>query len=308
MKPSRRSGFTLIEIMVVLVLATILSSITFGAFRSISQGNKRTTCQSNLSQIYKSARLYAQDYNGKFPYLNTGAAMAGATDLSATPIGGVGLWSLYTFPKGGANNCSTDYSTGLDLPFVNDPNNQLPPENELNQKLAGYVRSAKIFHCPADRFDKTIQVRTSSTTCATSTVPTASLSIQQDGATYLNPSYLSYQTIDDLGPTPRDTYSSFRASGLKRQVTYFSTTSSGVTETPERPSDDKTVITWCRFHRSLDNTGATVTGSRNFDNVLFYDGTVQSLPMRAVRGTSEPCDTLGGTCVGGWQREPKPVR
>lgn len=294
MKPSRKSGFTLIEILVVLVLATILSSITFGAFRSISQGNKRTTCQSNLAQIYKSARLYAQDYNGKFPYLNA----EGAPNQAATPQGGIGLWSLYTFPKKGADNCSTDYSTGLDLPLAGQDGTQ----------LAGYVRSAKIFHCPSDRFDKSIQVRTSSTTCAPVTGPTASLSIQQNDITYLNPSYLSYQTIDDLGPTPRDTYSSFRPAlsvtpftAEKRQLIYF-TTNSGVTSTPERPADDKTVVTWCRFHRSLDNMGATVVGSRNFDNVLFYDGTVQSLP--AQQNVQNTTAGTTGQCAG-WKRVPR---
>ncbi len=300
MKPSRKSGFTLIEIMVVLVLATILSSITFGAFRSISQGNKRTTCQSNLSQIYKSARLYAQDYNGEFPYLNP--EVEGTANQPATPFGGLGLWSLYAFPTAPTNLCTptnfNDYNTDLNLPLASDDGTQ----------LAGYVRSAKIFHCPADRFDREVQLRTSPTTCATATAPTASISIQQDGATYLNPAFLSYQTIDDIiDPAPRDTYSSFRVSGptasaSRRQLTYFTTDSgSGVTRTPERPLNDKTVVTWCRFHRTLDNTGATVVGSRNYDNVLFSDGTVQSL---SAQQTVQDAAGTSGQCAG-WKRVPR---
>lgn len=290
MKTSRKSGFTLIEIMVVISIAAILSGVTFGAFRSISDGNKRTTCQSNLSQIYKSARLYAQDYNGKFPYLNAG----GAPNQSETPQGGIGLWALYAYPTATSNLCTptdfTDYSSDLNLPLASEDGNQ----------LAGYVRSAKIFHCPADRFNKPIRLPASAG-CSTVTVPTASLTIKEGSASYLNPSFLSYQTVDDTGDSPQDTYSSFRISGTSNRQLIPYATNAGVTSTPERPTDDKTVVTWCRNHRSLRNTGTTVTGNRNYDNVLFYDGTVQNLPaqqpVRDSAGTTGQCS--------GWKRVPR---
>ncbi|PQV64924.1 prepilin-type N-terminal cleavage/methylation domain-containing protein [Abditibacterium utsteinense] len=290
-----RSGFTLVEILVVLAVIAIISSISFSAFKSVTEGNKRTNCQSNLSQIYKSVRLYSQDYDGRFPYLNAG----GAPNQTATPPNGIGLWSLYTFPKPGAtNNCTpdvagfnTDYNTDLDLP---------PANEDSPQQLAGYVRSAKIFHCPADKFAKDIQLRTPSAACITQNVPTGTLTVKQGNAVYLNPSFLSYQQVDDRGTTPTDTYSSFRKAGPEiRQLTPYSSNNTIL----DRPTRDMTVLTWCRFHRSLDADGKTVDGKRNFDNVLFSDGSVQSLPtIQTVSSAATPSAT--STCSG-WQRVPR---
>lgn len=283
MKTSRKSGFTLIEIMVVISIAAILSGVTFGAFRSISDGNKRTTCQSNLSQIYKSARLYAQDYNGRFPYFNTGEITSNAP---SAPVGGIGLWSLYTYPKpGAAPPCST-YGLDLSLPEASDPS-----------LLAGYVRSPKIFHCPADSLQRNVA---SGAGCTTTQIRTTQLIL---GGSSLNPAYLSYQVRDDLtiGELPHATYSSFRGSGVKEQLHFYSTTTF-----PERPIEQKTVVTYCRFHRSLrSDNGNTIEARRNYDNVLFADGTVQNLPIRQNTMTFEPCQAVEANCEAGWKRVPK---
>lgn len=299
-----RGGFTLIEILVVLAIVAIISSISFGAFRSVSDGNKRTNCQTNLQQIYKSMRLYAQDYDGRFPYLNAG----GATNQpdpdpdKDTRFGGIGLWALYAYPTATGNLCTpttfSDYSSDLNL----------PPASADGNQLAGYVRSSKIFHCPADRFNKDVQLRTSSA-CVTQNVPTASLTIKVSGVDepYLNPAFLSYQTVDDIGTLSageQDTYSSFRkpgsATSATRQLRPYSSTS-GVNTLLDRPTKDMTVVTWCRFHRSLNENGATQNGSRNFDNVLFSDGSVQSIAAEQT-----VTDTAGnpGNCSN-WQRVPR---
>ena len=113
------NGFTLVELLVVLAVVAIVSSISFGAFKSISEGNKRTSCQSNLQQIYKSVRLYSQDFEGRLPYLNengdpnmpdnspAGPAPYLPTGIGSTPKGGIGLWSLYTFGKPGFQRPTT---------------------------------------------------------------------------------------------------------------------------------------------------------------------------------------------------------
>ena len=316
MKTTRRSGFTLIEISVVLVIALIISSITFGAFRSISEGNKRTTCQSNLSQIYQSSRLYAQDYSGKFPYFNESAA----PNKPATPQGGIGLWALYTFRKSADSNCDAQ---NPDLPLAQDEipaSGATPPTT-----LTGYVRSPKIFHCPRDSYDRTVRYQPTSgaSACVTqgAKVDSGSLTFVTDGTSpspaerRLNPAYLSYQSLDEVSPSgsPEPTYSSFRNSSEKRQLTYFvQDSSTGLTSTPERPSNDNTVIAWCRFHRKLKvdpTTGQVLTtaASRNYDNVLFYDGTVQNLPSGQDNssGTTTACTPGTTGCLTGWQRVPR---
>lgn len=287
MKSTRRSGFTLVEISVVLVIALIISSITFGAFRSVSDGNKRTNCQSNLSQIYQSTRLYAQDYSGEYPYFNP-------DDLATNPGAnkGLGLWALYTYRDKGADDC-------LNAPY--DPN--LPPADSEPNTLTGYVRSSKIFHCPSDDYKKTVNYRSSPTACATADVSSSQPTFTVGGVLRRNTSYLSYQNGADIDPAlsipPHHTYSSYRGSGEKRQLDYYVGTT-----TSERPVADLTVVTWCRFHRSLNSAGATNgAGKRNYDNVLFSDGSVQNLP--AVQEVKEPDpSTDKGKCLG-WQRVPR---
>jgi prepilin-type N-terminal cleavage/methylation domain-containing protein len=290
MQHTRRRGFTLIEISVVLVIALIISSITFGAFRSVTDGNKRTNCQSNLSQIYQSCRLYAQDYNGQFPYLNTDEITVDAPPVpSVSANHGLGLWALYSYRDEKAEDCA-----------LYNPN--LPsPDSEPNS-LTGYVRSPKVFHCPSDDYKRTISYRpTSTAACTTAEALSSQLNFNDSsGVLHRNPYYLSYQNAGDNDATsilPNATYSSYRGDSVKRQLTYYVGAS-----LPERPIGDATVVTWCRFHRSLDRTGTTTNiNGRTYDNVLFSDGSVQNLPAQ-----QHVTDTLGNKadCVG-WQRVPR---
>ena len=306
---TRNSGFTLVEIMVVLGLAAVISSITLGAFRSISDGNKRTSCQSNLSQIYQSCRVYSQDYDGKFPYLNAGGAPPDShlltpdpNDQDATPKGGLGLWALYVYPKPSSTDCITQPNYYPNLPLADD-----------TTKLAGYIKSTKVFHCPADNYDRTIKYLDSADACQSTTLPSGTLSFNPAPTAavpqvYLNAGYLSYQIPDNNGPTtnpspdPKNTYSSFRNDTSRtRQLIPFAVDGANVTRIVDRPMRNATVVTWCRFHRSMDSTGKTKDGGRKFDNVLFSDGSVQSLPFE-----QEVTDTAGNTnkCYG-WQRVPR---
>jgi hypothetical protein len=142
--------------------------------------------------------------------------------------------------------------------------------------LDRYLRSAKSLHCPNDY---------------------ANLNLYQDtDRTTLNPAYLSYQVLDtaslDGSGNPQHTYLSTRTGAGSRQLL----------PTGERPPADSTVVTWCKWHR-------TGMGGRNYDNVLFYDGTVQYLPRQEVPGSMDGASCVGqalsATCVNGWQRTPK---
>jgi prepilin-type N-terminal cleavage/methylation domain-containing protein len=149
----------------------------------------------------------------------------------------------------------------------------------------GYLRSEEKFHCPSDRFKVT-----------GAAMPTDS------------PFYNSYQQVDDipvLSVTNPRTYSSFRtadASLRKRQLTY----TDGASINPTRRVSDTTVITWCRYHRRLNNdtSGSTrqVNNVNDRDNVLFFDGRVQSLPTTQLVSEAAP-KTGTGECTG-WRRVP----
>lgn len=124
---SRRKGFTLIEILVVLGIAAIVTSITVGGFKAMRDGNKRVACQTNLTQIYQAARLYAADEGGKFPYRE----YATPNDCNTTPSG-IGFWSLYTFHQ---KEPTVDFDKIA-------PVGTTPVER--------YLRSTKVLHCPSD--------------------------------------------------------------------------------------------------------------------------------------------------------------
>lgn len=289
---SRRSGFTLVEILVVLAIAALLSSILFAAFRSVSEGNKKASCQNNLVQIYQATRLYSQDFSGESPYLNVGAL---DTDPSTgqPPQNGLGLWALYGYPA--SNRLDCDELTS-ELPTPRDSENEVAP-------LASYIKTPRLFHCPYDSFNRAAINQTNSG-CGVPDGTELKTDVLQytgnAGEPRLNPYYMSYQGRDDniSSMTPgldRTLYSSFRAPSSKRQILYFEGTPTSPVVNTQVRSADTTIITWCRFHRDLDANGNTVVNAGNYDNVLFADGTVQYIPTK---------QTIGSNVCEGWHRLP----
>lgn len=236
---SSRAGFSLVEILVVLVIASILAAVTLGGYSAMRASNRRTTCQANMAQIYQAIRLYATDYDGSVPYYDPDGKN---TSVSGP---GIGLWALYGFPSAADTNVIADAN--------------IKPEKR-------YLSNPKLFHCPADSDNDQLYVPGSS------------------NAEY-DPNFISYQIEDpDSGEY---TYNSIRTinssdADWQRQLSHWDGTNF-----ISRPSTDDTVVLWCPFHRS---------GSGGEDNVLFWDGSVQSIPVNQV---------VGGTTYTGWQRFPE---
>ncbi len=61
------TGFTLIEILVVLAILMALSAILFPVFAGVREQGRRTTCVSNLRQIGAALATYVQDNEGVYP-------------------------------------------------------------------------------------------------------------------------------------------------------------------------------------------------------------------------------------------------
>lgn len=61
-----RRAFTLIEILVVIAIIGLLAAILFPVFARARENARRTSCSSNLKQIFLSHMLYREDYDGIF--------------------------------------------------------------------------------------------------------------------------------------------------------------------------------------------------------------------------------------------------
>lgn len=119
LRPLIRSaaGFTLIELLVVIAIIAILAAILFPVFAAAREKARQTACISNMRQHGLSFAMYAQDYDGLYPY---------AVDPADrdTPQ----IWN--GFP---------DFKA------------QIPALPWLHEALQPYVKSKELFHCPDDR-------------------------------------------------------------------------------------------------------------------------------------------------------------
>ena len=73
MKPSEKKGFTLIELLVVIAIIATLAAILFPVFAQAREKARQTSCLSNLRQIGTATLMYAQDFDGAYPYMSTKA-------------------------------------------------------------------------------------------------------------------------------------------------------------------------------------------------------------------------------------------
>lgn len=61
------SGFTLLEILIVIAIVVLLAALLFPAFARAKEKAHMATCSSNLRQIYVGLNIYAADYNRYYP-------------------------------------------------------------------------------------------------------------------------------------------------------------------------------------------------------------------------------------------------
>lgn len=111
-------GFTLIELLVVIAIIAILASILLPVFLSVKASARKVICASNLVNLGKAMRMYADDNNGYLP--------ARASGYEGVPSGSFDNWC-------GATNTG---SSCVCLP--------------QRGTLYPYVKNVKIFLCRND--------------------------------------------------------------------------------------------------------------------------------------------------------------
>jgi prepilin-type N-terminal cleavage/methylation domain-containing protein len=75
----RRSGFTIVELLIVIVIISVLAAISIVAYNGIQNRGKTTSAQSSATAIIKKVELY-NTHNGHYPVTFAALTAAATTD------------------------------------------------------------------------------------------------------------------------------------------------------------------------------------------------------------------------------------
>ena len=135
----RLSGFTLVELLVVIGIIALLISILLPALNSARRSGNAVKCESNLHQIGLGMQMYAQTFDGHLPASEIGSQAYYITVPGIGSVGGTGLeviwWQRLMLEK---------Y-----LPGIADPNSSpmvCPSDNHVYQPFPSVPNQAVLFN------------------------------------------------------------------------------------------------------------------------------------------------------------------
>jgi prepilin-type N-terminal cleavage/methylation domain-containing protein/prepilin-type processing-associated H-X9-DG protein len=142
-----RTGFTLIEILVVIAIIALLAAILFPVFSRAREGARTKVCLSNLKQLGLGFQQYLNDSGNRYPGAGEYQKWGGLGQAVGTKLpDGVssGHWVK------GINDDNTAHSGPGKLAYLDD---FTPSGNKADVAGGGlypYVKSTQVFICPSN--------------------------------------------------------------------------------------------------------------------------------------------------------------
>lgn len=156
------SGFTLIELIVVIAVLALLVATILPALGSSRPNDRAFQCMNNMKQLQLASILYAGDNNDSLP-INEGHATPPSTIIG---VGSSFDWVAGAFGNSGLPDCPIGAETNISLLGVNG--NIVPGLSApLSGSIGGYTRNARLYKCPADQstYQGVPRVRSCSANC-----------------------------------------------------------------------------------------------------------------------------------------------
>jgi prepilin-type N-terminal cleavage/methylation domain-containing protein/prepilin-type processing-associated H-X9-DG protein len=111
----KRSGFTVVEVLVTVAIIAVLAAVSFSLFESAIESKHRTVCSQRLLAIGRALQLYVLDHNGFYPPIRDNRA-----------------------------NGSTWYGTRTLYPYF-----EITDKERATQKALGIGPAATLYECPS---------------------------------------------------------------------------------------------------------------------------------------------------------------
>jgi prepilin-type N-terminal cleavage/methylation domain-containing protein len=259
-----RGGFTVMELVVVIVIIALLAAITIPSFSVFRRRNQLATCALNLKSIGAAMGMYRDDYMG-FPLDRTELAGKMYKDEDIKGPGLFYLYYLYRNPENPQLNKRVgELYTDSDGNGKWDPGEPYTDANG-NGKWDAYlwwsnvgadygIRRIEILHCPAN--------------------PVARPVFRTPASGLPDPTLAGYNNYDCYYRRDWGSAVTWPEQDNRKLTTPF-------------PADE-TVITWCPYHRGAPSSPPQPpdllpqpgqVGRGDMDLVLFADGVVERVLM-----------------------------